>query len=144
MREMTIAEHFQHLRGHYGREEAHRYHEHLDVIESYIKELDADNMRLFLFLRKERAFLPGVNSRGILPNRMIKDKSYTVEDAPEYIYLNSQGQLVIQSIFEKHFDGELELLLFCIGYNIFDGLDGKYIDFSMAIDDYRAEAKEQK
>lgn len=72
---------------------------------------------------------------------MAAKKYFRLEDAPEYIYLQD-GKIVHESIFNKHFDGNLELLLSCVENNIVDdfyeGEIGEYIDWSMIFDDYKA------
>lgn len=70
------------------------------------------------------------------------DNYYTLERAPEYIYLQN-GAIVHQSIFDKNFDGNLKLLLSVVEDNIIDyatmdthGYIGEKIDWSMVFDDY--------
>jgi len=63
----------------------------------------------------------------------------TLYDAPDYISMNAKGQIVIEPVFEKSFDGDMRLLLSCIEDNILpdDEGAGEHIDWSMVFDDYR-------
>jgi len=64
----------------------------------------------------------------------MNNKRYTLEDAPDYIYLQNNA-IVYQSIFEKGFDGDFKLLLSIIE----DNTDvGESIDWSMVFDEYKA------
>ena len=72
-------------------------------------------------------------------------KTYTIEDAPEYIYLNSSSSIVHQSIFDKGFDGDLKLLLSCVEVNIVasddrwhEGDNDESINWYRVFADYRA------
>ena len=67
------------------------------------------------------------------------DKIYTLEDANEFITLNTEGPIVIQTVFKKRFDGKLELLLSCVENHILlNDYNEEYIDWSMVYSDYDA------
>jgi len=45
-------------------------------------------------------------------------KPFTIEDAEDYIYLDKQGSIVVESVFAKGFKGDLKLLLSCVEEHI--------------------------
>ena len=78
----------------------------------------------------------------------MSNKKFILEDADHFITLNQDGGIVIETIFEKNFDGDLKLLLSCIEDNIVDGSidegDADMIGWSVAFDDYRAAMEERE
>jgi len=68
----------------------------------------------------------------------MSNKKFILEDADHFITLNQDGKIVIETIFEKKFDGDLELLFSCIADNIMpdDEGNGEHIDWSMVYSDY--------
>jgi len=83
-------------------------------------------------------------SRETLAIQIAKDmEAFNIlEDAVNFICLNQQGQIVVESIFQKHFSGNMKLLLSCIEDNILlNDYNEEYIDWSMVIDDYEESFK---
>lgn len=75
----------------------------------------------------------------MMPNT--ETNNYTLERAPDYITLNLQGQIVHESIFDKNFDGDLDLLLDCAEDNIYGDGSGEWINWEAVFDDYQTALK---
>lgn len=60
-----------------------------------------------------------------------------IDDACNYIHINSSGIIVYQSIFQKEFDGDFELLMSLIEDNIYiDNHRAEYINWQNVIKQY--------
>ena len=65
-----------------------------------------------LYMAKNGKRIPACLKKG---NNM---KPFTIEDAEDYIYLDKQGSIVVESVFAKGFKGDLKLLLSCVEEHI--------------------------
>lgn len=63
---------------------------------------------------------------------------FSIQDLDGYVYVNSQGQLVVESVVRVGFIGDYDLMMSCVEDNIYydDETDIEKIDWNGAEKDY--------